>query len=232
MTASISAWPDERKYADLRVEAVDLDGTFSGYASLFGRVDLARDVVERGAFARSLERRGAAGIRMLFQHDPNQPIGHWTDIREDRRGLFVRGQLATGVGRAREVLELMRAGGLDGLSIGFRTVKARAEARTGIRRITEADLWEISIVTFPMLPEARVDKVKARGSDGGLPTTREFERWLTRDAGLTRGEAKAVIAKGFASLKCGRDAASRQPVDLAATVRRAARMFNHEEKRR
>lgn len=232
MRARISPTPDERKFADLQVEAVEADGSFAGYASLFGRVDLGRDVVERGAFAKSLKERGAAGIRMLFQHDPNQPIGHWTDIREDARGLFVRGQLATGVARAREVLELMRTGGLDGLSIGFRTVKARAQARTGIRRITEADLWEISIVTFPMLPEARVDKVKAREGVGDLPTTREFERWLTRDAGLTRGEAKAVIAKGFASLKRGRDAASRHPADLAATVRRAARLFNHEEKTR
>src|SRR5690606_29103981 len=188
MTASAASWADERKYADLSVETVDPDGTFSGYASLFGRVDLGRDVVERGAFAASLKKRGAAGIRMLFQHDPNQPIGRWIDIREDRRGLFVRGQLATGVARAREVLELMRGGGLDGLSIGFRTVRARTDAKSGVRHILEADLWEISVVTFPMLPEARVEKVKQEAR--GLPTTREFERWLTRDAGLTRGEAK------------------------------------------
>lgn len=232
MTASVASPADERKYADLSVETVDADGTFSGYASLFGRVDLGRDVVERGAFAASLRKRGAAGIRMLFQHDPNQPIGYWTDIREDRHGLLVRGRLATGVARAREVLELMRKGGLDGLSIGFRTVRARTDGKSGVRRILEADLWEISVVTFPMLPEARVDKVKARAPGCRLPTTREFERWLTRDAGLTRGEAKTVIAKGFATLKGERDTAFEETAELAATIRRAAMLFHRKDTRR
>lgn len=80
----------------------------------------------------------------------------------------MRGRLATGVARAREVLELMREGALDGLSIGFRTVKARNEAGTGIRRILEADLWEISVVTFPMLAGARVETVKAAHDASGL----------------------------------------------------------------
>jgi HK97 family phage prohead protease len=97
---------------------------------------------------------------MLFQHDPNEPIGSWTEIREDTRGLFVRGRLARDVRRAREVLSLMRGGALDGLSIGFRAVKARRDPATGVRRILEADLWEISVVTFPMLPEARIETVK------------------------------------------------------------------------
>ncbi|MGD9915908.1 MAG: HK97 family phage prohead protease, partial [Rhizobiaceae bacterium] len=181
-------------------------------------VDLGRDVVERGAFARSLKERGASGIRMLFQHDPNEPIGTWTDIREDERGLFVRGRLAGGVARAREVLSLMRGGALDGLSIGFRAVRSRKDAGSGVRRIIEADLWEISVVTFPMLPGARVESVKA----AHLPTTREFERWLTRDAGLTRGEARTVIARGFAELTRERDAARNTPEGLAGMMRRAA----------
>jgi HK97 family phage prohead protease len=150
----------ERKFVDLRLDDVAPDGTFTGYASLFGVVDLARDTVERGAFAKSLKARGVAGIRMLYQHDPNEPIGTWTEISEDSRGLFVRGRLATGVERAREVLDLMRHGALDGLSIGFRASRARTDQRTGIRHIIEADLWEISIVTFPMLPGARVERVK------------------------------------------------------------------------
>ena len=84
----------ERKFAELGLGEVEEDGSFSGYASLFGKVDLAKDVVERGAFAESLKGRGAGGIRMLFQHDPGEPIGTWTEIREDARGLFVRGRLA------------------------------------------------------------------------------------------------------------------------------------------
>jgi HK97 family phage prohead protease len=151
----------ERKFVDLVLDEVESDGSFSGYASLFGKVDLGKDIVERGAFAGSLRRRGASGIRMLFQHDAGQPIGTWARIEEDTHGLYVRGQLATGAGRAREVLALMRAGALDGLSIGFRPVKTRREAASGVRRIIEADLWDISIVTFPMQPGARVTSVKA-----------------------------------------------------------------------
>lgn len=216
----------ERKFAGNAIGRVEEDGTFSGYASLFGKADLANDVVEPGAFARALRRRGAAGVRMLFQHDPAEPIGAWLDIAEDARGLHVRGRLTPGVDRAREVLELMRAGALDGLSIGFRTVRARKDAKSGVRRIVEADLWEISVVTFPMLPEARVETVKGARS---LPTTRQFERWLTRDAKLTRQEARAVIARGFASLVRERDAARGTPEALAAKIRDAARSIAREE---
>lgn len=160
----------ERKFARSGLGTVEADGIFSGYASLFGIVDLGQDIVERGAFARSLAARGAAGIRMLFQHDPGEPIGTWTEMREDARGLFVRGRLNDGTRRAREVRALMKGGALDGLSIGFRAVRTRRDPATGIRRILEADLWEISVVTFPMLPAARVDSVKAR--TGGQPPNR------------------------------------------------------------
>lgn len=218
---------DERKFVDLALSEVEADGTFSGYASLFDAIDLGHDVVERGAFARSLKARGAAGIRMLYQHDPAEPIGRWTEIREDERGLFVRGRLAEGVARSREVLALMKSGALDGLSIGFRAVRARADTKSGIRHIIEADLWEISVVTFPMQPGARVERVKGFFAGGRLPTTRQFERWLTREAGLTRGEARAVIARGYAGLKRERDAARETEEGLAAVIRTAARLFNH-----
>jgi HK97 family phage prohead protease len=220
MTASGAC---ERKYAGVVLSEVEAGGAFSGYASLFGAVDLGKDMMVRGAFARSIRERGATGIRMLYQHDPGEPIGVWTELREDARGLFVRGQLAKGATRAREVLSLMRAGALDGLSIGFRAVKARKDAATGVRQIVEADLWEISIVTFPMLPGARVHTVKGRSA---LPTIRTFERWLTRDAGLTRGEARTVIAKGYANLVAGRDAAPGSTADLVNRLREATRMMH------
>ena len=212
----------ETKRASLDIEDVAADGGFSGYASLFGQVDLGQDLVERGAFARSIRQRGAGGIRMLYQHDPAAPIGTWHDVREDERGLFVRGRLSAASQKAREVLGLMREGALDGLSIGFKTVRARSAGAGGVRRILEADLWEISIVTFPMLPGARIAEVKA---DGALPTVRQFERWLTRDAGLTRTEARCVIAKGFNELVRGRDAAFQPEQGLAGAIRRAARII-------
>lgn len=130
---------------------------FEGYASLFDIPDLGRDVVLRGAFAESLARRGAGGVRMLWQHDPAEPIGRWLSIVEDRRGLRVRGSLNPVVGRARELAALLREGAIDGLSIGFRVVEAERDRARGLRRLIRADLWEISLVTFPMLPGARVE---------------------------------------------------------------------------
>lgn len=150
----------ETKFARAELASVEADGTFTGYASLFGKADLGRDMVMPGAFRASLMRRGAGGVRMLYQHDPAEPIGAWLEISEDARGLFVKGRLTAGVARASEVLSLMRAGALDGLSIGYRTVRGRTDARTGIRHLLEIDLWEISVVTFPMLPGARVAQVK------------------------------------------------------------------------
>jgi HK97 family phage prohead protease len=151
---------DERKAVACDLKAVEADGTFSGYASRFGVVDLGRDLVLPGAFSESLARRGPRGIKMLFQHDPAEPIGVWLELREDGQGLFVRGRILPEVERGREVLALMRAGALDGLSIGFRTVEGRTDPRSGVRRLSRVDLWEISVVTFPMLPEARVSAVK------------------------------------------------------------------------
>ena len=143
------------------------DHEFEGYASLFGIPDLGRDVVMPGAFAESLARRGAAGIRMLWQHDPAQPIGRWLSIVEDHRGLRVRGRLNPAVSRAREAAALLREGAVDGLSIGFRVVEARRERVPQQRRLLRLDLWEISIVTFPMLPGARVEAQPREGAGSG-----------------------------------------------------------------
>jgi len=154
----------EVKFAPVDLKQVEADGTFSGYASLFGEVDLGQDLVMPGAFRDSLAARGPQGVKLLFQHDPNEPIGVWLDLHEDARGLFARGRLMPEVTHAREVLSLMRAGALDGLSIGFRTVQGRTDPATGVRRLDKIDLWEISVVTFPMLPEARVSAVKRRQS--------------------------------------------------------------------
>lgn len=135
------------------------DGVFDGYASLFGIADLGKDVVAPGAFAESLKRRGPRGVRMLWQHDPAEPIGRWLTIVEDARGLRVRGRLNLAVERAKEIHALMREGAVDGLSIGFKVERARKD-RTGLRRLEKLDLWEISLVTFPMHPGARVSGVK------------------------------------------------------------------------
>lgn len=184
----------------IELKAVSDDGVFEGYASLFNREDLGNDVILPGAFADSLERRSAAGIKLLFQHDPAQPIGVWDNIHEDARGLHVRGRLLASVARAREVLSLMKAGALDGLSIGFKTLAARRDARSGTRRISKIDLWEISIVTFPMLPDARVKRIASNRRLLASASAKEFEAWLTADGTLTVAEARALLAGGLANL--------------------------------
>lgn len=137
---------------------------FAGYASLFNVADLSGDRVLMGAFHRSLRARGASGIRMLWNHDPAEPIGVWTAIHEDSRGLRVEGRLTPNVTRSSGVAALMRDGAVDGLSIGFHTIRAdRSKSAKSVagkgRRLIEVDLWEISLVAFPMQPGARVDRM-------------------------------------------------------------------------
>jgi Escherichia/Staphylococcus phage prohead protease len=143
---------------------IESDGTVEGYASLFGEIDAARDMVMPGAFARTLRARGPRRVPMLFQHDPAEPVGVWLELTEDFRGLRARGRLIPDVARARELVALVKAGAVDGLSIGFRTVKGRVDPASRVRKIHELELWEISIVTFPLLAGARVRAVK----EGGL----------------------------------------------------------------
>lgn len=174
------------------------DGVFEGYASVFGVVDQGLDVVERGAFAKSL---GSRKVKMLWQHDPSQPIGTWENISEDDHGLFVRGRLIADVEKGREAMALLKAGAIDSMSIGYRTMEAEASTANGrgVRKLTEIDLFEISLVTFPMLPDAKVTDVKS------IQTERDFERFL-RDAGYSRSEATAITLHGFKALRNQRDA--------------------------
>ena len=125
----------------------------SGRASLFGVADLNGDVVARGAFAASLGKGGVGAVKMLHQHEGGAPVGVWDEVREDDQGLFVRGRIFDWSPEARFARALSRAGAMDGLSIGFRSVRARREGR--LRVLVEVDLWEVSLVTFPMLPGAR-----------------------------------------------------------------------------
>ncbi len=150
----------EHKFFALGTDVTVTDGTIiSGYASLFGKSDQGGDTVESGAYAASLSK--GRSIKMLWQHDPAQPIGVWDEVREDGKGLWVKGRLLTDVAKGREAASLIGAGAIDGLSIGYRTVKARKDDKGG-RLLSELELWEVSLVTFPMLPDARV---AAKGDD-------------------------------------------------------------------
>jgi len=181
--------------ADLELKAYDDDeddknkGMFEGYASVFGNKDLGNDVVVNGAFRKSLRAKGARKIKMLFQHDTKEPIGVYTQIKEDGNGLYVKGQLAMNTQKGREVYELMKMGAIDGLSVGYR-VDAKGysyDERGKKRMLKEVDLMEISAVTFPMNPKARISAVKAEDR-----SVRDWEAFLRDEGGLSRSESKVA----------------------------------------
>ncbi len=163
------------------------DAVIEGYASLFGQVDQGGDCVQPGAYALSLKALSAAGrrVKMLWQHDPAQPIGVWDEVREDARGLWVKGRLLDSTQKGREAAALIAAGAIDGLSIGYRTRRATKDDR-GRRLLTELELWEVSLVTFPMLPSARV---AAKGETPEEPGT-----W--REIAEVLNEARQELARG------------------------------------
>lgn len=174
----------ERKFCRPETGLVVTDGTgVEGYASIFGVRDQGGDVVVRGAYARSLKALAAQGrrVKMLWQHDPAQPIGIWDEVREDDTGLWVRGRLLPDVARGREAAALLAVGAIEGLSIGYRTLKAERDGK-GQRLLTELELWEVSLVTFPMLSEARV---AAKSEDPGA---------LLRDLAAAFDTARQVLA--------------------------------------
>jgi len=175
----------ERKFH--RPEAgISVEGaTVAGYASLFGRRDQGGDVVQPGAYAASLKALASQGraVKMLWQHDPAQPIGVWDEVREDDRGLFVKGRILTEVDKGREAAALLTAGAIDGLSIGYRTVRAERDGK-GQRLLSELELWEVSLVTFPMLAEARV------AAKGDAP-----EACLWRDLAAVFDDARRSLAR-------------------------------------
>ncbi|HMQ95137.1 MAG TPA: HK97 family phage prohead protease [Amaricoccus sp.] len=150
--------PLETKFRGFDGELALKDETeIAGYASIFGAADHGGDVVQPGAYGASLAALAKAGrgVKMLWQHDPSRPIGVWDEVREDKRGLFVRGRLLPEVQAGREALVLLKAGAIDGLSIGYRTLRSE-KAAGGKRLLHEIELWEVSLVTFPMLSDARV----------------------------------------------------------------------------
>lgn len=137
-------------------------GVIAGYASCFNIVDQQRDIIAKGAFSKTLRAWQLIGRKpkMLWQHNPYQPIGIWTDLRQDHYGLYVKGYLTLGVALADEAYLLLKTGALDGLSIGFRTVKAVQEKNHKSRLILDIDLIEISLVTFGANPSAVIQQVK------------------------------------------------------------------------
>lgn len=185
----------EIKSLDFPFEIKEIDndeGKFAGYASVFDQEDAYKEIMLKGSFEKSLRSRKPA---MLWQHQRSEPIGLWLEVREDDRGLPVVGQLALDVQRAKEARSLMSMKAVKGLSIGFRPVVSEYDRKTEVLKHKEVELWEISIVTFPALQSANVDRVKSFFGET-LPTERDVEAYL-REAGLSKNQAMAFISRGY-----------------------------------
>lgn len=236
-TARLRATKHARDVVHLDVEAelklADTDagqsaGAIEGYASMFSLLDRGGDVVEPGAFRRTLGewRRRKALPPMLWQHDPGQPIGVWTSITEDERGLKVAGELVLDIPQAAMVHALAKRGAVRGLSIGYRSRNDNVDA-TGARRIRDVDLYEISLVTIPMLAEAQITGVKGGMAadllknwnpgamedalrEAGLSGTgrktavRVFREWLQREAGEPEPAPREAAADVLMALRAAR----------------------------
>ncbi len=199
------------------IKAENSKGIFTGYGSIFGNEDQGNDIMQKGAFTKSLVNRPVSKVKMLYQHKTDEPIGVFTDMYEDSKGLFVKGQLAMGTQKGREAYELLKMGALDGMSIGFRADPEKQgynENKRGVRTLKEVDLMEISLVTFPMNESALIETVK-----GNAKNIREWEKILRDAGGLSRTEAK-IGAKALSESLSQRDAGddNKQLADLINKV--------------
>lgn len=197
---------------------------FEAYASVFDRVDMVGDVVEKGAFAESLKRTSSEGrsLPVLWQHSTDKPIGKWVEWIEDDHGLRMTGELAKGVAAAEEAYVLMKQGAVDGVSIGFEVVSEERVKKDGeyVNVLKEVDLWEASVVTFPAMRDARVLAVKRAAvrklGNCEKPTLAEFEAIL-RDVGFSVKAAKFIASKSYKDYL--REAGSQGASELAEELR-------------
>lgn len=182
----------ETKHFNCKAEFKLLDdkkGIFEGYGSIFGNIDSYRDIVEKGAFERSLRENGLPTL--LWQHDTREVIGRYTEAVEDERGLRVRGELNLDVQKGKEAYALLKQGAMRGLSIGYIVRKYEIDEEEEVKRLTDVDLMEVSVVTFPANREATVTNTKR------AENIRDFEILLREVGGYSASQAKLIAAKGF-----------------------------------
>ena len=211
----------------LDVDSENKIGHFEGYGAVFGNIDDVNDVIVRGAFVESLSKDGLPS--MLLQHKSEDVIGVWTEAREDERGLYLKGSLNLDVQKGREAYALLKQGALKGLSIGYLTKDYSMDQTTGIRTLKKLKLLEVSIVTFPANPKAKISGVKLAPA-----TIREYERFL-RDAGFGKTQAKALASKGWSGFEAlQREAESqanldmvRRDADKVEAVKTLQQLINH-----
>nr|WP_304363680.1 HK97 family phage prohead protease [Jiella sp. LLJ827] len=192
---------DKRTAPHLEIKALDKTGEFEGYGSTFGgEPDAYGDVIAPGAYSESLEEHKSKGTmpKLFWQHNPDEPIGKWLDANEDDHGLLMHGRLNMDVQRGREAYALLKAGDIDGLSIGYRIKSYSVDTESGIWTLEKLDLREVSVVSLGANENAVVQSVKAakaahdlteRLKAGDRLTEREFETWL-KGLGFSNSQAE------------------------------------------
>ncbi|MEG0344300.1 MAG: HK97 family phage prohead protease [Acinetobacter sp.] len=211
----------------LKIKSVSDSGEFEGYASVFDVVDSYGDVVVKGAFKKTLEKWAEKKDLppVLWQHQMYEPIGPFTEMKEDDHGLFVKGKLLVDDDPlAKRALAHMKAGSVKGMSIGYMVIDAEYHKQDDIYYLKEIDLWEVSIVTFPANTEAKITEVKTILQNGEIPSPSIVEKALRDAFGLSRKQAKAFMAKGYSAIDSQRDAESQNEAlqsfkDLTAFLR-------------
>lgn len=196
------------------VKAISDDGSFSGYATVFGTPDFYGDIIMPGALTKTLAKKRSGNIPVLWQHDDDDPIGVHTSLTVDNRGLLIEGQLILGVQKANEAHLLLKAKAINGISMGFITEDADYDVTTGQRKILQLDLWENSLVTFPAQDSARVTDVK---SISELGTLAQVEAYLRDEGGFSRKEATAIVAR-IKTVGVQRDAGSSAEIKSALSI--------------
>lgn len=186
----------------LTLKSVSDSGEFEGYGSVFGVKDSYSDIVVPGAFLKSLNDWSGKGRlpALLWQHNMSEPIGVYTEMREDETGLYVKGRLLIDDDPlAKRAHAHMKAGSLSGLSIGYILNDWEYDRDKGGWLLKEIDLWEVSLVTFPANDEARISEVKSLLERGETPPPSKVERAL-REVGFSGSQAKAFMAKGYSAI--------------------------------
>lgn len=186
----------------MQEQTIQEDGFFSGYLAVFDNVDSHGDVIRKGAFLKTIEAWRFKGKypAIFWDHNPSEPIGIFTLMQEDEKGLYVEGWLLIkDVPRAQATYALMKIGAIDGMSIGYITKLFKRDPKTNIRELLELELVEGSIVAFPSNPETLISSVKSKLEEGELPTLPEFEKFL-RESGFSKTQSTAIAGKGLRHL--------------------------------
>ncbi len=192
---------------DIELKALSSDGSFEAYASVFNNIDRDNEIVAPGAFKKTLREHRKAGTMpaLLWQHQHDEVIGVIEEAKEDQIGLKIIARLNLETQKGKEAYSLLKQSALKTLSFGFRRIAWEVDEKKGTRTLTELELWEASLVTFPSNPKAQITALKSRLEDGEIPTVREFENFLTAE-GFSRKQAIEIINNGYKSFGVMRDA--------------------------